>query len=106
MLNAGGAKGEQGMTKITECCQMTFVLTGERKMIHKSVCMDCSCREQGCHGKCEKYLAEREKREKSKEDMLRQKAEDKAVRDVLYSDVPDAGKKEIRRRIARLSKHI
>ena len=46
----------------------------------------------------------REKREKSKEDMLRQKAEDKAVRDVLYSDVPDAGKKEIRLRIARLSR--
>ena len=70
------------------------------------VCKGCLNRQIGCHSHCELYLAEKEQRDKVKREILKRQAEEKAFRDVLYSDVPDKSKKEMRRRVAKLSKNI
>lgn len=70
-----------------------------------SVCMNCTERQIGCHSGCERYISEKEQREKAKSEMLKQKSADKAVADVLWMDCQDKGKTKIKCRIARRKKY-
>jgi hypothetical protein len=71
----------------------------------KGVCLGCTERIVGCHSWCERYISEKEQREKAKSEMLKQKTENKAVGDILFRDVPKKGKNEIRYRIANKKKY-
>ena len=71
-----------------------------------SVCHGCTKRQLHCHSNCPDWDAEVERERARKELIWKQKKTDKVVGDILFLGVPDKGKKEIRKRIARLSKDI
>jgi hypothetical protein len=67
--------------------------------------MGCTERHIGCHSGCERYLEEKEQREKAKSEILKHKSADKAVADVLWMDCKDKGKTKIKCRIAKRKKY-
>ena len=69
--------------------------------MNKGVCFECPKRIVGCHSKCEKYLAEKEQKAKAKADIIKQKNEDDAVKDVLYMYSKKKNKNKIKRRVSK-----
>ena len=81
------------------------VRIAEVRKMSKKGCKDCTERKVGCHSTCEMYLSEKAKREQKKVEIFKRMNEDKVVKDVLYMDVPDKRKMEMRYRIARKKRY-
>lgn len=61
-------------------------------------CKNCQDRQVGCHGTCEKYLAQKALHEQEKAELDKRKAEEQVISKYTYEKVMKAVLKRERRR--------